>query len=143
MSSSTHRLAFGLLGSALALAAHAFDGYGEWSGQAQYVVSRRGEQAPTVQEVVPLVIRVDADGKLVGTSENGCRLLGTLAPAGADVMRLDVTLRGCRSKELNRRMSGTVAHYPVDKRLALSASLLDTNAKPVATYEVRAAIMRR
>jgi hypothetical protein len=71
MSSRAYRLAFGLLGSALALAAHAFDGYGEWSGQAQYVVSRRGEQAPTVQEVVPLVIRVAADGKLVGTSENG------------------------------------------------------------------------
>lgn len=40
-------------------------------------------------------------------------------------------------------MTGTVAYYPVDKRLAFSASLIDTNAKPIATYDVRAAIMRR
>jgi hypothetical protein len=144
MSSSAHYLGLALLGSALALPVHAFDGYGEWHGQAQYIVSRRGQQAPTVQEVVPLVIRVDPDGKVIGTSsENGCRLLGTLAPVDAGVMRLDVTFRDCQTKALNRRMTGTVAHYPADKRLAFSASLMDANVKPVATYEVRAAIMRR
>ena len=80
---------------------------------------------------------------LSGPAKNGCRLLGTLAPVSADVMRLDVLLRDCQSQELNRRMTGTVAYYPVDKRLAFSASLIDTNAKPIATYDVRAAIMRR
>ncbi|HQR19546.1 MAG TPA: hypothetical protein PKV98_01680 [Burkholderiaceae bacterium] len=132
---------------ALALAgttAQAFDGFGEWRGQAQYLASKHGQPAPEIQELVPLVIRIDPDGKVVGTStENGCRLQGLASPVAQNVMRVDVTFRDCTSKELNRRLSGTVAHYPGEKRLAFSVSLIDSTAKPVTRYEISAGIMRR
>jgi hypothetical protein len=123
---------------------YGFDGYGEWRGQAQYIVAKHGEAVPPVQEIVPLVIRIDADGKVIGSStENGCRLSGLVSPMGNNVMALDVTLRDCRSKDLNRRLSGTVAHYPADRRIALSLNYIDGRAKPVTTYEVKSPIMRR
>jgi hypothetical protein len=137
-------LAGALLVAVLAGPAHGFDAYGEWRGQVQYVVSKHGQREPAVQEVVPLVVRVDPGGKVVGSSsENGCRLLGMVSPVGNNVMRLDVTLRGCESGELNRRLSGTLAYYPADGRLALNAVLRDANAKPVTRYEVAAPILRR
>ena len=141
---STARIAIVSLTAALALPAQAFDGYGEWRGKVQYLVSKYGEPAPVVQEIVPLVLRVDPDGKVAGAStENGCRLLGMVSPAGNNVMRLDATLHDCESKDLNRRISGTVAHYPADHRLALNVSNLDSSAKPFTRYEMTAPMMRR
>jgi hypothetical protein len=137
-------LAGALLVAVLAGPAHGFDGYGEWRGQVQYVVTKHGQREPAVQEVVPLVVRVEPGGRVVGSSsENGCRLSGVVSPVGDNVMRLDVTLRDCESKELNRRLSGTLAHYPADGRLALNAALRDANAKPVIRYELAAPILRR
>ena len=136
--------AVSLLLAATSIPAAAFDGYGEWRGKVQYLVSKHGEPSPVVQEIVPLVLRVDTDGKVVGAStENGCRLLGMVSPAGNNVMRLDATLRDCESKDLNRRISGTLAHYPADRRLALNVSNLDSSAKPFTRYEVTAPMMRR
>ena len=137
-------LAGALFVAVLAGPAHGFDAYGEWRGQVQYVVTKHGQREPSIQEVVPLVVRVEPGGKVVGSSsENGCRLLGMASPVETNVMRLDVTLRGCESVELNRRLSGTLAFYPADGRLALNAALRDANAKPVTRYEVAAPILRR
>jgi len=40
------------------------------------------------------------------------RALGMSSPVGANLMRLDVTFRECRSEDLNRRFSGTLADTP-------------------------------
>lgn len=138
------RIAITSLSAAVVVPAQAFDGYGEWRGKVQYLVSKYGEPSPVVQEIVPLVLRVDTDGKVVGAStENGCRLLGMVSPAGNNVMRLDATLRDCESRDLNRRISGTLAHYPAGRRLSLNVSNLDSSAKPFTRYEVTAPMMRR
>lgn len=135
--------AFLLLAGAVMPSA-AFDGYGEWRGQAQFIVTESGHPGPVVQEVVPIAIRIDRDGKVVGTSaENGCRLLGMVSPVGNNVMRLDVTFRDCDDQNLNRRVSGTLALYPADRRLALNVSFLDTSVKPVTKFEVTAPMLRR
>lgn len=138
------RIRFGLALCLIASPALAFDGYGEWRGQAQFLVSEHGKPAPVAQEVVPLVIRVDPDGKVTGVStENGCRLLGVASPRGNNVMALDVTLRECRTAGLNRRISGSVAAYPSDRRLSLQLNSIDTQARPITTYEVTASTLRR
>jgi hypothetical protein len=134
-----------VLGALLPLdSAWAFDGFGEWRGSAQYIVNRHGDQGPALQEIVQVVLKVEVDGKITGIStDNGCRLGGIGAPMGANVMTVDITLRECRSVVLNRRFSGTLAHYPPDKRVALSLQVIDTRSKPVATYEVKATTLRR
>ena len=118
--------------------------FGDWRGATQYIVARHGEQSPAVQEIVLLVIRVDRDGRVSGTStENGCKLSGMGAPMGANVMKLDLTLRECSSPALNRRLSGTLAHYPAEKRAALALQFIDGLARPVTTYDVRSTSLRR
>jgi hypothetical protein len=93
---------------------------------------------------VPPVIRVDPDGRVSGTStESGCKLSGVGAPMGANVMKLDLSLRECSSPALNRRLSGTLAHYPAEKRATFALQLIDGFARPVTTYEVTSTALRR
>jgi hypothetical protein len=137
-------MAVGAAFSTASATSAAFDGFGEWRGAAQYMVARHGEQSPAVEEIVPLVIRVDPDGRVSGVStENGCKLSGLGAPMGANVLKLDLTLRDCKSNALNRRLSGTLAHYPTEKRATLSLQLIDGFARPVTTYDVKATALRR
>jgi hypothetical protein len=127
-----------------AQAVFAFEGFGEWRGSAQFLVSRSKESAPSLQEIVPLVVRVDPDGRVTGIStENGCRLSGMAAPFVAGVMKLDITLSGCRSAALNRRYSGSFAHHASEKRASMTLQMIDTLGKPVTSYEVKATAMRR
>jgi len=126
-----------------ATGASSFDGYGEWRGQAQYVVTRHDESSPAMQDVTPLTIRIDPDGKVVGTSTgNGCRFLGVASPMGNNVMKLDMTLRKCSYKALNRRVSGTVAHYRKDGRLEFSLQKMDTSSRPITIYGVTSSMRR-
>jgi len=124
-------------------AAAAFDGYGEWRGQAQYLIEGHGAQAPLFHEVTPLTIRIDADGKIVGASNgNGCRLLGLAIPMANNVMSIDVTLTGCAHAALNRRITGTAAHYSQDKRLNLNLFKVDTSTRPVTSFKVGGSLRR-
>ncbi len=63
--------------------------------------------------VVPLVIEVEKQGRVRGTSpENGCKLLGVAAPyVVSNMLKLDVTLSECRYSALNRRYSGMLVLY--------------------------------
>ena len=138
------------LGTALALvvvpivsAAAAFDGYGEWRGQAQYLIEKHGAQAPLFHDVTPLTIRIDADGKIVGASNgSGCRLLGLARPMGNNVMSIDVTFTGCAHAALNRRITGTAAHYQQDKRLDLSLLKIDASTRPVTSFKIGGSLRR-
>src|SRR5690242_10788030 len=69
--------------------------YGEWRGQAQYQAIIKRESDPAAHAVIPLVIDIDPQGKVIGTSaENGCRMLGIAKPGlGAHIVTLNVTLR--------------------------------------------------
>ena len=138
------------LGNALVLvvvpivsAAAAFDGYGEWRGQARNLIEGHGAQAPLFHDVTPLTIRIDADGKIVGASNgNGCRLLGLERPMSNNVMSIDVTFTGCAHAALNRRITGTAAHYSQDKRLDLNLLKLDTSTRPVTSFKIGGSLRR-
>lgn len=89
--------------------------YGVWRGQAQYQgTTAKGQTMPEAHVVVPLMIEVEKQGRVRGSSpENGCRLLGVAAPSVApNILRLDVTLTECRYPVLNRRYSGTLVLNP-------------------------------
>lgn len=136
-------LCLALLMVPIVSAAAGFNGYGEWRGQAQYLVETHGAQAPTFQDVTPLTIRIDPDGKVVeASSGNGCRLLGLARPMGGNVMSLDVTFTGCSHSGLNRRFGGTVAHYPNGKRLDLSMQKIDIGMRPATSFKVGATLRR-
>ncbi len=83
--------------------------YGVWRGQAQYQgTTAKGQAMPEAHVVVPLLIEVEKQGRVRGSSpENGCKLLGVAAPYVApNILRLDVALTECRYPGLNRRYSG-------------------------------------
>jgi hypothetical protein len=85
--------------------------YGEWRGQVQYQASLKGQQISEAHAVVPLVIRIDSLGKVVGSSpENGCKLLGVAKPSpfGPTMLDLDVTFSNCAYARYNRRFSGRI-----------------------------------
>ena len=87
--------------------------YGTWRGQAQYQASENGELISDAHAVVPLVIQVEKQGRVRGASpENGCKMLGVATPyVTPNVLKLDVTLSGCRYSAFNRRYSGSLALY--------------------------------
>ena len=85
--------------------------YGIWRGQAQYQgTTVKGQTMREAHVVVPLMIKVEQQGRVSGVSpENGCKLLGVAAPYIApNMLKLDVTLSECRYPALNRRYSGTL-----------------------------------
>lgn len=137
-------VAIGIALSTASAMSAAFDGFGDWRAAAQCIVARHGEPSPAVQEIVPLVLRVEPDGRVSGVStENGCKLSGMGTPMGANVLKLDMTLRECRSTALNRRLSGTLAHYPTEKRATMALQSIDGFARPVTTYDLKATALRR
>lgn len=88
--------------------------YGVWRGQAQYQgTTLKGQAMSEAHVVVPLVIEVEKQGRVRGTSpENGCKLLGVAAPyVVSNMLKLDVTLSECRYSALNRRYSGMLVLY--------------------------------
>ncbi|WP_234085952.1 DUF4124 domain-containing protein [Azonexus sp. R2A61] len=92
--------------------------YGDWRGQIQYQASFKGQPVSEAHAVVQTTISIDPQGKILGSSpENGCRMKGIASPSlAANVLQLDVTLSGCNFSRLNRRLTGTLALFPKDKR---------------------------
>jgi len=122
--------------------------YGTWRGQAQYQATANGQPAPEAHVVVPLVIQVEKQGRVRGTSpENGCKMLGVAAPYFApNVLSLDVTLSECRYPVLNRRYSGTLALYQSSNTLQFSLQSFNQGLAAVtkgpAHFDIKATMRR-
>lgn len=91
--------------------------YGDWRGQVQYQATYRGQSVAEAHAVVPTTISIDPQGKVVGVSpETGCRIKGVAIPGTMPtLLSLDVTLTSCRFAKFNRRLSGSLSLYPVQK----------------------------
>ena len=92
--------------------------YGDWRGQLQYQATFNGQSVSEAHAVVQTTVSIDPRGKIVGSSpENGCKLKGIASPGIAPtILNLDITLTGCTFIKFNRRLTGTLALYPAEKR---------------------------
>jgi len=83
--------------------------YGVWRGQIQFQRSVAGQQVPDAHIVTPVILEIDAQGKMTGmTPEAGCRIKGVAAPGySPTVLHIDITLSGCGYAAYNRRMTGS------------------------------------
>lgn len=121
--------------------------YGVWRGQAQYQAAAKGQPVPEAHGVVPLVIQVEKAGRVQGVSpENGCKMLGVAAPyVTPTVLRLDVTLSGCRYPAFNRRYSGTLALYQSDNSVQFSLQSINAASAfigNVGDFDIKASMRR-
>ena len=93
-------------------------GYGDWRGQVQYQATFKGHPVAEAHAVVQTTLSIDPQGKILGSSpENGCKMKGIASPGiGQTILNLDITLTGCTFSKLNRRLTGTLALYPAEKR---------------------------
>ena len=93
-------------------------GYGDWRGAVQYQATFKGQPVSDAHAVVQTTLSIDPQGKIIGSSsENGCKMKGIASPSiGATILNLDITLTGCTFTRLNRRLTGTLALYPAEKR---------------------------
>lgn len=93
-------------------------GYGDWRGQVQYQATFKGQAVSEAHAVVQTTLSIDPQGKILGSSpENGCKMKGIASPGiGQTILNLDITLTGCTFSKLNRRLTGTLALYPAEKR---------------------------
>lgn len=91
---------------------------GDWRGQMQYQATFQGQPLSEAHAVVQTTVSIDPQGKIIGLSpENGCKMKGIARPGMAPIiLSLDITLTGCTFNKLNRRLFGTLALYPAEKR---------------------------
>ena len=118
---------------------------GGWRGQAQYQATVAGTVSPEAHAVVQMIIEVDPQGKVTGSSpENGCKLKGLATPGvTATTATLDVTFSGCTYTGFNRRMSGMLAIYAAKKYAQLSLAGFSMGVgKIAASYDIRATMRR-
>lgn len=120
-------------------------GHGDWRGQVQYQATLKGQPASEAHVVVQTTLSIDPRGKILGSSpENGCRMKGIASPGiGATILNLDITLTGCTFAKFNRRLTGTLALYPAEKRTqfriyAYPVDLLN----PGWSYEIKGTLRR-
>ncbi len=121
--------------------------YGEWRGQAQYQSTVKGQLVPEAHSVVPLVIKVEEQGKVTGISPaNGCKILGVATPSLAPtLLTLDVTLSGCHYSDFNRRYRGTLGLYKTSNTVQLSLLPLQHIVLAVGVvkgFDIRATMRR-
>jgi len=95
--------------------------YGDWRGQAQYQATFKGQPLSEAHAVLQTMISIDPQGKILGSSpENGCQMKGIASPGIAPtILNLDITLSGCTFRKFNRRLTGSLALYPAEKRTQL------------------------
>jgi len=118
---------------------------GSWSGQAEYILKVGGEEFSPAHVVVSLSIRVDKNGKVVGSSPaNGCKLLGLAQPGVSEtVANVGFSLTSCNVPALNQRYQGTLAYYKTNKTMILSGggSKVFPGKKPLS-FSLRANLTR-
>jgi hypothetical protein len=118
---------------------------GDWRGQAQYQASKNGQRVEAAHSVVPLVLSVGGDGKVIGISAtNGCKFLGVSAPGlVAAVLDLDVSLTNCNYPGMNRRFSGSLLLNASAKTAQLSLQAYSSPAiTPASFYDIKATLRR-
>jgi len=118
---------------------------GAWRGQAQYQTNIAGAASPEAHAVVQMIIEIDPQGKVVGSSpENGCQLKGLATPGGmATIANLDVTFSGCTYSGYNRRMSGRLAVSSAQKYAQLNLAAVSVGVgKIAASFDIRATMRR-
>lgn len=119
---------------------------GAWRGQAQFLATAGGRGVPDAHAVVPMVIDIDPQGKVRGSSpENACKIMGIASPGMmATLANLDLTFSGCRYPGFNRRMFGTLALSPANKfaQLYLSGNTGPFSGPAIAFYEIKGTMRR-
>ena len=91
--------------------------YGSWRGQIQYQEKGPAGINRTAMAVVPMLMDIDPQGRVVGSSpENGCRFKGIASPGSIPTsIALDITFSGCYFAGYNRRMFGSLAIHQAQK----------------------------
>ena len=119
--------------------------HGLWRGQAQYQAKVGTQLVEDAHAVVPIVLSIQADGKVSGGSpDNGCRLLGIASPVvGKIMLKLDVTLSQCKYAPLNRRYGGFIVVYAKEKmaQLNLDAHIIRSGSPP-RFFDLRGTLRR-
>ena len=119
--------------------------YGEWRGQAQYQAIVKRESDPAAHAVIPLVIDIDPQGKVIGTStDNACRMLGIAKPGVAThIVTLNVTLRSCAYARFNRVYNGHLSVSVAQKHATLSLQSIDVSpGSGGGTFNIEATLRR-
>jgi hypothetical protein len=118
--------------------------YGEWRGQTQYQAFIGTASDPAGHIVTNLTIKIDRQGKVVGTStENGCRVLGLAAPSFAPAMvTLNVTLSDCKYEGYNRTYTGSLSVYSKDLYAKFSLQAVEISSGKAGTYNITATMRR-
>ncbi len=118
---------------------------GGWRGQAQYQANVGGTIAQEAHAVVQMIIEIDPQGKILGSSpENGCKLKGLATPGViSTIANLDVTFYECAYTGFNRRMSGTLSINSAQKHAQLTLNAISVGLGKVAgTFDIRATLRR-
>lgn len=119
--------------------------YGDWRGQVQYQASLNGQPIADAHSVVPAVISIDTQGKIIGSSpENGCRYKGQAIPGFTpQMLSLDITLSGCRFPTFNRRIAGTLTLNPTQRHAFLLLHVVPLDfLRPGQQYEIKGTLRR-
>lgn len=120
--------------------------YGEWRGQVQFMAMQRGLPVAEAHAVVPLVLKIEAGGKVTGAAtENGCRVSGVAFPGfSKDILTLDVTLSGCAYQGYNRRLGGSLALMSAQKyaQFWIYAMPIDVLRPSGMSYEIKGSLRR-
>lgn len=118
---------------------------GGWRGQAQYQANVGGAIAQDAHAVVQMIIEIDPQGKILGSSpENGCKLKGLATPGViATIANLDVTFYECAFAGFNRRMSGMLSINSAQKHAQLTLNAISVGIGKVAgSFDIRATMRR-
>ena len=118
--------------------------YGDWRGQTQFQATENGQRIAGAHSVVPLVLSIDAAGKVKGGSpENGCRVLGVASPGlTPSMLNLDVSFSGCQFGGFNRRFFGFLSLQARDKAAGLNLNSHIVGVGASALYDVKATLRR-
>lgn len=119
--------------------------YGAWRGQTQYQARVEAALEQSAHAVTPLVLEIEAAGRVRGVStENGCRLLGVASPGLAPYMlNLDVTLSGCQYARFNRRYQGSLTLNSQGKHASFRLSTFEIMpGRRTFTADIKATMRR-
>ena len=105
---------------------------GAWRGPAQFHVVVNGARAADAQAIAPMVIELQADGRVQGAiNDAGCKLSGlTTQFISAMVASVDVTLSGCKDARFNARFNGFLNTSPESRAAKLQLNAMALNTAP-------------
>jgi hypothetical protein len=120
--------------------------YGDWRGDAQYQARLNSTLVSDAHAVIPMIISISPQGKVMGFSEqNQCRMKGIASPGiGPTSLSIDVTLSGCSYPGYNQRMSGYINLNSAQKQaqLSLNGIVIQSFGRGSEQYEIRATMRR-